>query len=398
MPVSDERMHPTTTIRTGDPRELLALIPFQLGFVPQESAVVVSLRGARSRVGLVARVDLEGLAAPDGGPQVARSLVVHLMADRATRAVLVLYTAQDLRVPGGTSGTRARAHLQVALDYFLGEVPVWVVGPRGYYSLDCDDLGCCPVDGRPLTDLQSTQVGAHMVLTGAHVAASREGLVRIPSAPAQARRSARRAADRWSARRPAAGDPSSAHAWRRDGLALWRTEVGRALEAHRGTRDGTAVGSGADRGPTVWSAPPPTVLGRLQAAIGDVLVRDAVLLSFVGGADRVADRVVAGDGGDGVGRVLRTIVDPAAGRPPEPDPTAAARALLQQVVAHSTRRMHAPALTLLAVLAWWEGDGAQAGVLVERALGVDPEHRLAVLMEETLAAGMPPGWLRTTGP
>ena len=28
-----------TTIRTSDPRELLALVPFQLGFQPVESAV-----------------------------------------------------------------------------------------------------------------------------------------------------------------------------------------------------------------------------------------------------------------------------------------------------------------------------------------------------------------------
>jgi hypothetical protein len=34
----------TTTIRTDSPRELLALIPYQLGFRPTDSLVVVSIR------------------------------------------------------------------------------------------------------------------------------------------------------------------------------------------------------------------------------------------------------------------------------------------------------------------------------------------------------------------
>jgi hypothetical protein len=141
------------------------------------------------------------------------------------------------------------------------------------------------------------------------------------------------------------------------------------------------------------------VLGRLQAALADVLVRDAVLLGFVDGTDRVADRVVAGDGGGPeVGHALRLIVDPDVGVPPDPRRHRASEALLEQVVAHSRRSAQAPALTLLAVLAWWRGDGARAGMLVDRALAADPGHRLAVLMTQTLDAGMPPGWLRTHAP
>ncbi len=375
-----------TTIRTTEPRELLSLIPYQLGFAPQRSAVVISLRGARSRVGLIARVDLADLADEQAGPQVARTLVSHLVADGARTSVLVLYTDDDARPLGASRPeVRARAAFTAAADHLLGEPECWVVGPTGYFCLDCTDETCCPPGGRPLSDLTGTQVGAQMVLAGATIAGSREDLGDIPPAPGEARRSARRAAARW-ARRGAAAAGSELTRWRAAGLALWRDELARACLTHRADDEGAA------REP--WVPTGSAVAGRLQAALADVLVRDAVLLSFVEGTERVGDRVVAGDGGDDVGRVLRAIVDPVHGLPPDEHRAAAVRAVLGQVVAHTVRRGQAPALTLLAVLAWWQGDGALAGVLVDRALGSEPEHRLAALVQETLAAGMPPGWVR----
>lgn len=382
-----------TTIRTAEPRELLALIPFQLGFRPTESAVVVSLRTARSRVGLVARVELADLADADAGPQVARSLVSHLVGDGARRAVLVVYTGAG-PAEADQAATRALEHVQEAAEHFLGEVACWVVGPAGYRSLGCADAACCPPEGRPLTDLEGTAVGAHMVLGGARVAPSREEVARIAPASAAARRSAARAAGRWIAQLPETGG-SSMHRWRRGGLALWRTELLRACaELAPGVQEGTAVGRGAQRGPARSSAPEATVLGRIRAALDDVLVRDAVMVGFVPGTDHVADGLIAEDADADVNAALKVIVDPEAGRAPDPVLLAAARAVLEEVVAHTARRSQAPALTLLAVLAWWEGDGARASVLVERALGACPEYRLAVLIEETLRAGMPPGWLR----
>lgn len=386
----------TTTIRTAEPRELLALIPFQLGFQPEESAVVISLRGPRARVGLIARVDLADLANPDHGPQIARSLVSHLVADGARRTVLVLYTAtrSGPQEPAGPCGA-AREHLAEAAEHFLGDPDSWVVTPTGWFNLDCEDLTCCPERGRPLTDLQGTEVGAQMVLSGASVVGSRGQLGRIAPAPPAARRSARRAAARWADRgRAATGAPQ--HRWRRDGLMLWRSEHGRAA-VELDLPDAEPGAPVPPRSPVPgWTPPGSAVLGRLQAALADVLVRDAVMLSFVAGTDKVGEDVVAGEDGPGVGRALRAIIDPVDGVAPEAARVAGARAVLEQVVAHSARHVQAPALTLLAVLAWWEGDGARAGILVERALAAEPGYRLADLVDQTLAAGMPPGWLRAT--
>ena len=398
-------MQPLTTIRTGDPRELLALIPFQLGFHPQESAVVVSLRGRRSRVGLVARVDLDDLADREEGSQVARSLVRHLVTDGASSVVLVLYTEQDVRGRAGAAmASRARAHLEQAAEHFVGGAACWVVGSEGYFDLDCVDRSCCPRQGRPLSGLQCTEVGAQMVLNGTMVAVSREDLVQLEAADPDARRSARRAAARWTARGPlgagGGADPDAAHRWRRQGLALWRSELERATLSTDGAADGRcAVGTGAERGPGAPEPASSVTLGRLQAALSDVLVRDAVMLTFIEGAGQVADRVVAGAGDqadDEVGAALRAVIDPAQGVPPRRDVHTAATQVLRQVVSHSARRLQAPGLTLLAVLAWWDGDGARSGILVDRALAAEPGYRLALLLHETLLAGMAPGWLRRT--
>lgn len=384
-----------TTIRTSEPRELLALIPYQLGFQPVESVVLVSLRAPRLRVGLVARVDLIDLIAEGTGPGLAATLVSQLVQDGARRAVLVVYTTA-----GRERARQARSVMVAAGGRRLGELDCWVVTSSGYYGLDCREAACCPGDGRPLSDLQSTAVGAEMVLKGAQIMDSRDSLARIPAASAVARRSARRAAARWAARGAQADGTAAAHRWRRESLSLWRSQLaaarawgaGEPMPYGQGERSVEQVPAGA-------SSPvaSPTVAGRLQAGLADVLVRDAVLLGFISGAERVADRVIAGDGGSEVGDALRAIVDPAVGVPPEAERVTAARAVLELVASHCAPTSRAPALTLLAVLSWWEGDGARAGAQVDRALVAEPGYRLAVLLGEALAAAMPPGWLRRRG-
>ncbi|MDT0164337.1 DUF4192 domain-containing protein [Actinotalea sp. AC32] len=363
----------TTTIRTSEPRELLALVPFQLGFQPQESAVVISVRAHRSRVGMVARVDLADLSCPVRGPEVARALVAHLVADGARSVVLVVYTAADLRGTDAATATSLVRNVARATEGVLDGPSTWVVTPGGWYGLDCSDDTCCPPGGRPHAELESTAVGAEMVLRGAAVAPSREGLGAVGDASAPARRSARRAAVRWADRARAAASPSELHRWRHAGLVEWRS----CLEAARAGRPETR----------------PTVLGRLRASLDDVLVRDAVLLLVVPCEEDLPDRVVAGDAGADVGDALRALVDPAGGVPPDGETCRAVGGVLAGVAAHTTGGRHAPSLTLLAVLAWWSGDGARAAVLLERALEAEPAYRLARLVEEAVVAGMPPGWL-----
>ena len=397
-----------TTISVSEPRELLALLPHQLGFRPQDSAVAVSLRSPRGRVGLIARVDLPDLGDPDHGPALARGLVSHLVADGARSAVLVLYTAEDPRYPtggdeadrgvagrggaardgGDLRSTVARAaaeNFAAAAEPFLPGVAVWAVVRSGYLSLDCTDLTCCPRGGRPLQELDATQVGAHMVLAGSLVADSRDDLARIPPASAQARRNTARVAQRSSARRVSAlaGRDGELHRWRADGLAAWRAAVGLAL-------------AGA-------AAPRPELLGRIEAALLDVRVRDAVLLALVPGTGDLPERTLVGPPGrpaaelaSSTSDALGAILAPRRGAPPEEPLATAGVEVLEQVVAHTRTSDQAPALTVLALIAWWRADGTRAAVLLDRALAADPEHRLALLLGEAVGRGLAPGWLRRT--
>src|SRR3712207_3632926 len=57
-------MSAAAVARLSSPGEILAVLPSLCGFRPQESLVLMSLRGQRQRLGLTARVDL-----PDEGAE-----------------------------------------------------------------------------------------------------------------------------------------------------------------------------------------------------------------------------------------------------------------------------------------------------------------------------------------
>ncbi|PUB23600.1 uncharacterized protein DUF4192 [Promicromonospora sp. AC04] len=422
-----------TVVRVAGPEDLLAYIPYRLGFVPAESVVAVSLTGPRQRVGLVARVDLADLRLrqpgdPDGpdGAATARWLTDHVVADGADRAVVVLYTATDPNAQSGAA-RRAVALLRARLERKLPGTEVWLVSPTGFRALDCADPMCCPAEGRPLTALKGSRVAAHMVLEGRTVAGTREERYALRPAPEAARTQARRAAARWTdtyrrllnqtrfpdggpidgavpiggavptdrttQRRGAAFGPRAAEAaaeraeqalaeWGAESLGLWRSAV----------RVAAAVRPGQ---PVVLS---PVDLGKIGAALADTPVRDAVLLSLAPGTEetalRTARRAADGDTDKATGAVMARIVDPEQGVPPDEDITRAARHVLEAVVTHVPRNRRAPAYLLLALVAWWHGDGGLAAERVSDALGVDNDYRLALLLRGAIVGGVPPGWVR----
>ncbi|MBW8729551.1 MAG: DUF4192 family protein, partial [Terrabacter sp.] len=63
---------------------------------------------------------------------------------------------------------------------------------------------------------------------------------------------------------------------------------------------------------------------------------------------------------------------------------------LEQVCRLTPADQAAPVLSLLASIAWWCGDGARAGVAVDRALGLEPEDGLGRLLWQALDVGLRP--------
>ncbi|WP_298461222.1 DUF4192 domain-containing protein [uncultured Cellulomonas sp.] len=332
-------------IRVNEARELLALIPHNLGFTPTDSLVVVSLRAPSGRVGLIARIDLAHAF------EAARTLTAHLIADGATRAVVVAYTGDE---------DAARAAAYAVTDHTaaagLEHAGTFHVTDTTYRLLDTD------TPAFPVSDFDSTVIAATLVSHGSTYRTSRDDLGVTP-APDADRATAAAARDGYDLFRPAA-------------LTEWR-RTRSDMMCHLAT--------GILPGAT------PQVAGRLAAALTDVTVRDAILCDIAGGRE-VADALVT-DAADtaAVAAVLAKIIDPTNGVAPDLIASDGHRMLLTYIAAHTDS---APAFTLLANLAWWHGAGAEANVHLHRALTIDPDYRLAQTLGQMLDLGLAPGWIR----
>jgi hypothetical protein len=63
---------------------------------------------------------------------------------------------------------------------------------------------------------------------------------------------------------------------------------------------------------------------------------------------------------------------------------------LEQVCRLTPAAHAAPLLSVVASLAWWCGDGARAGIAVDHALDLEPDHRLCRLVRQSLDHGIRP--------
>ncbi|WP_170176992.1 DUF4192 domain-containing protein [Myceligenerans xiligouense] len=375
------------TVRVRGPQDLIAFVPFRLGYQPSESVVVVSVRGRRQTVGLVARLDLAAFdgRCTDGRPAAeaaAESLARVATRDGADRVVVVGYTGAALPA-AGDAGARVRRAMEVTAARIEAHLPgteSWIVTPGGYRALDCTDPLCCPAEGRPVEDIVHSRIAATMVLAGRSVAPSRADRLRIARASPEARRSAGRAAGRWvNARATAPG-------WVERSLEEWRVAVRRT--------------GAAEPGEIVELEP--AMLGRLAAAMEDRWVRDALLLWITANEEttdddavlRTAQRRVDTETDAAAARAMARIVDPAGATRPDDERVGAAVRVLEAVVAHVPRARQPAPLTLLGLVAWWGGDGAMASGRLDAALAIDGEYSLAGLVTTALDAGLPPGWVR----
>ncbi len=360
---------PSPVLKVREPRDLVALVPYRLGFVPRRSLALLSLRGPRARVGLVLRVDLPGR----GDARVLCEQVVgYLRQDGADRAVAVVY--DEGPGPFDELVDTLRSCLD---DRSVELMDGWHVGPHRFRSLTCADARCCPPAGWPVSELQGSRVSAEMVGLGMGVAPGREHLLPdlgpvLPDALAAV------------AQAIAAAVPD------RDGDADWRLE---GLRAWR-----TILGSFLDGPPTTPTGPLETrrrrqLVGDVLARLADPWVRDAVLLTAVPGAGDAPESLAAGGPDGRTHRLLDGVFGPGEASVPDPELLTSARAALVELVRHSPGDHRAAPLAAMAWAAWWEGDGARAGELADLALAAAPGNRLAHLVDRAVRSGTAPAWV-----
>ncbi|HET7821383.1 MAG TPA: DUF4192 domain-containing protein [Ornithinibacter sp.] len=357
----------TADITLRGPGDVVAILPYQLGYHPRDSAVVISLRG--KQVGLVARTDLP----PDEHvDEVVSTLMGPLVRDGATSVIVVGYedapdTSQPLLLALVERLERAGIHV----------VDVAVVREGRRYSAICSDP-CCPPDGVALPDPADVPGVAEYVALGRSPLRSRgdvEGLVapepwrclgveRAIDTRSRMPRARRRSVAAWRAvldpgergRRPpdrrAVADLALGLAdipWR-DGLIAWLVPSVLSTEEI----DPRVVSLLRSSMPTwggMGAAAEHRVMGvRVGERVGERAARDALTVE----RDDLLHRLLA---------LCRSVPDEC------PDEAAAV-------------------CTVAAHVAWVGGDGAITRAAVERALRLAPGYRLARLLNGLVENGL----------
>ena len=158
-----------TRLRVRRPDDLLALIPYLIGFHPEESLVAVFVRSGR--VILTGRLDLSSDA---NAEELAEFIDALAKREEAEALALVAYSAASLPTNRLLTQLMDRLVEQELTD-------VLYVGHGRWWSLTCAD-DCCPLAGTPL-DLTCHPLAATAVLAGLGTRTSRRELEESVNGP-----------------------------------------------------------------------------------------------------------------------------------------------------------------------------------------------------------------------
>lgn len=157
--------------RLSSPGDIVATVPSLCGFLPQDSLVLLSLRGPRRRLGLTIRVDLPP---PEAVVPVVAALVDRVVQDGGSSAVLVLYASTpDAALALAVQDCCSAAGVAVAEALHVTD---------GCWTSYLCSGPCCPPSGTPVGEAPAL-VRAEHALDGRSVLASREDLVHALAAP-----------------------------------------------------------------------------------------------------------------------------------------------------------------------------------------------------------------------
>ena len=361
----------TTTIHLSGPADVLTVLPYQLGFHLHDCLVVVSLHG--TRIGLVQRIDLP----PPEHVGDAVAAMIGPQRQESPRSVLLI-------------GFEEReGHSRAMLDEMAGacradgvEVADRMVVRGGrWFDLDCIQ-SCCPPEGLQLPAPSEVPAVAEFVGREICPLPDRWALADLlePSSPLLS-----------GAVSPLAVELLKLRLEATDG---GQTELNtREIELHGFRANELAVWSrvlfdGDDAEPI--QALSSQDLAILAASLTDVDLRDGLIAWLCPGTlppDLIDPLLFV--------QMSRAL--------PEPPWLARDVGYMDQVIGQRRieRRLcelcaalpdvwAVSALTVLASLTWWRGDGVLTRIALDRALRVDPHYRLAQLLERMVDLAIRP--------
>jgi hypothetical protein len=385
-----------TTIRLSGPADVLTVLPYQLGFHPDNCLVVVCLRG--SRMGLVQRIDLPP---PGHVGDAVDAMLAPLQQERPGSVLLIGFEERD-----GQSRAMLDEMDDACRDHGFKVDDRMVVRDGRWYDLDCS-LSCCPPEGLPLPAPSEVPAVAEFVGREICPLPDRAALANLlePNRPLVSR-TVTRLADEWLQLRLEATDPGQA------GPSTGEYGAGTAVAVHP-CSDSELHGFRANE-LAVWSrvlgdeddaapvdALPPQDLAMLAVSLTDVDLRDGLIAWLCPGAlsPDLMDPDLFAQMAWALPEPWR-IGDPGAVRDPGGVGDAGGR---EEVISRQRIERQlcelcaalpdvwaAPALTVLASFTWWRGDGALTRIALDRALRIDPLYRLAQLLERMVDLAIRP--------
>jgi Domain of unknown function (DUF4192) len=337
-----------TTLRS--PAELLAVVPYILGYHPTNSVVLMCLRN--HQLGLTQRLDLPQ---PDQVHKVVPALLPSLLAESPDRVLLIGYedhAGDSLPAFEPLSVELASQHIEIA-DRI-------VVCNGRWRSLDCDNEDCCPSEGSPVP-APSDVPRAVVEFVGEGIAPhpDREALASQlepgPEAVGRVRRSAKKA-------------------------------MARAVESHSTPRAELFAAWPRILAPDAKTISPEDAVKAAMSLL-DIEIRDGLVAWLSPGTLNINELSAE------VQELICGLERGWGDDPYQPAALVAQNGVQDRLIhlcAMLPDRLAAPALSVLASFAWWRGDGALARVSLDRALRCEPNYRLARLLEHMVDLAIRP--------
>ncbi|MFZ3452405.1 DUF4192 domain-containing protein [Arthrobacter sp. 7Tela_A1] len=380
-------------LKVGSPADILAFVPHCLGFVPQESLVLLALRGPR--LGATLRLDLPS-AGTMRGMEASAGTAGHgfaagysarvcslLAGDAEADGVLVLvYT--DIPWEPEEEAPYAALIARLSKDLAGAGLEVrdgWLAGNGHWRDYFCSSAQCCPWPGHPLDQVHGSALNAELVYRGSAYSPSLEAAVGLAGAGVRNPETAR-----------------SEEASRLRFTGSWtQAATFRATLAHWEERLYVPGGPARD--------------GLLLASLEAKPVRDAVLVLAALGLNAAVDGArhwlaPAGAGPDSpdpnglsgtpdAGHVFRSVLIGRSREAPDWDRLDRAYLLFHSLLADADGEPAAALLTLLGWLEWARGRSSRADVCLSAALRAQPGYRLAQLLRALLIRGDLPVWTQS---
>ena len=355
-----------TQIRLRGPADVVAVLPYQLGYHPQDSIVVVALRDRA--VGLIERIDLP---APEHAEEAGRVLVGPLLRDRPEAVLLVGYETAE-----GSSRPVLDAMRRLVTEADLDVLDRLVVRDGRWFSIDCSE-SCCPPDGIPVLAADTPAVAEYVGLEVSPLT-GRSAITDLVAADRTLAEAVGGALGELASVVAVEDDP--AHSDSGLSEAAFRLRV----------LSGWAVVCDVTGGAAEVEDLDPAQIALLVHSLEDLALRDGLVAWLCPGSlplDCLPPDLVD---------ALRCTLPTATWHRTSADGSAAIAgrrlvARLQSLVRSVPDEHATPVLTVLANLAWWQGDGALARTCLDRALEAAPGYRLARLLERMLDLGVRPG-------